>query len=146
RTPRHGVGLLQFALGHVNRRCVLLLRERVLGVAFLERVFNATLHAAAAEGALARVVAPRELALAGLELDGARGAAEPADGATSAQRGIELDEAAEARRDFGPCGKEQGLIAAPQILPQHGENVHNQNLTKSADEMASTAKISVHCQ
>ena len=47
---------------------------------------------------------------------------------------------------FGPRGEEQGLIAAPQILPQHGENVHDRNLMKSADEMARTAKMSVHCQ
>ncbi len=69
-----------------------------------------------------------------------------ADGAAGAERGIEVHQAAEARSDLGPRGKEQGPVAAPQILPQHGEDVHDLNLMKSADEMARTAKMSVHCQ
>ncbi len=97
---RDGVGLFQLALREINRRSVLLLAERVLGMAFFERVLRAAFNAAAAEGALAGIVAPGELAFAGLELDGARGAAESADGAAGAERGIELNQSAEARCDF----------------------------------------------
>jgi hypothetical protein len=63
----------------------------VLGVTFFQRVLRAAFHAAPAKGALARVVAPGELAFAGLELDGARSAAEAADSAARAERWIELD-------------------------------------------------------
>jgi hypothetical protein len=48
-----------------------LLRERVLGVSFFQRVLRAAFNAAPAKSALAGVVAPGEFALAGFELDGA---------------------------------------------------------------------------
>jgi hypothetical protein len=68
----------------------------MFAAAFFQGMLDAALDAAPAEGALAGVVTPCELAFAGLELDGARGAAESADGAAGAECGIELDEAAEA--------------------------------------------------
>jgi len=112
----------------------------------VDRVALAALDAAAAKGALAGIVTPGELAFRGFELDGAGGAAEFADGAAGAERGVELDQSAIALADLGARGKEHGPVAAPQVLPQHGENVHDLNLMKSADEIASTAKMSVHCQ
>jgi hypothetical protein len=63
----------------------------VLGVPFLQSVLSAAFHASPAKGALAWVIAPGELAFAGLELDGARSAAEAADSAARAERWIELD-------------------------------------------------------
>jgi hypothetical protein len=118
----------------------------VFGVAFLQRVLRATFNATPAKSALARVVAPGELTFAGFELDGARGAAESADCAAGTKRGIELDQAAKTRSNSWVRGEKQGLVAAPQILPEHDENVHDRNLMKIADETARTAKMSVHCQ
>jgi hypothetical protein len=95
---------------------------------------------------MAGIVAPLELALAGLELDGAGGAAKAADGAAGAERGIEAHQSAEALAHLGARREEQCPRTAPEILPQHGKDVHDLNLIKSADEMARTAKIRVHCQ
>ena len=46
----------------------------------------------------------------------------------------------------GPRREVEGAVAAPQVLPEHGKDLHDLNLMKSADEIASIAKIRVHCQ
>src|ERR1035438_2953322 len=82
RFARDGVGVLQLADVEINWRSGFFLAE---GTAF------AAFNAAAAEGALAGIVAPHEVAFSGAKLDGACGAAESADGATGAKLGVELD-------------------------------------------------------
>src|ERR1035437_749274 len=103
-------------------------------------------HATTAEGALAGIVAPIEFAFAGLVGNSTGSAPEFADGAAGAKLRIEPHQAPEARAHVGPCRKAHRPRPAPQVLPQHGQNIHSLTFMKAADEVARPGKISVLCK
>src|SRR4051794_17624173 len=92
RLARYRVRLLQITNRRVHRWGIFALAERMLFAAF---------NASPAERALPGIVAPGEFALAALEVNGARSAAELADCATRAARRVELDQAAKPLCDAG---------------------------------------------
>lgn len=106
----------------------------------------APVNAASAEGALCGVISPRVLFSSGFEGDGARGAAEPAHGAAGASRGIEMHQAAKSISHRRGSGVAKGRNASSHIVPEQREDLHDRNLMNNAEEMAATAKTSVHCQ
>ena len=104
----------------------------------------AAIHAAAAEGALGRIVGPVEFLSRGGEGDSPRSASEAAHGATAAPRWIEAHKPAKALGHGRRSRITQGGDSTTQVVPEESDDLHDHNLMMSEEEMTMTASTTAH--